>query len=65
MQDYLNNIHTLQSRFEQVSNDGGVATGTIYLSRPGKMRVTPAMASARSAPGPRSPSASSSPARPT
>jgi len=39
VQDYLNNIHTLQSRFEQVSNDGGVATGTIYLSRPGKMRV--------------------------
>lgn len=39
VQDYLNNIHTLQSRFEQVSNDGGVATGTLYLSRPGKMRV--------------------------
>ena len=39
IQDYLNNIHTLQSRFEQVSNDGGVATGTLYLSRPGKMRV--------------------------
>src|SRR5665213_468536 len=39
VQDYMNNIHTLQSRFEQVSNDGGVATGTIYLSRPGKMRV--------------------------
>jgi len=39
VQDYLNNIRTLQSRFEQVSNDGGVATGTIYLSRPGKMRV--------------------------
>jgi outer membrane lipoprotein-sorting protein len=39
VQDYMNGIHTLQSRFEQVSNDGGVATGTIYLSRPGKMRV--------------------------
>ena len=39
VQDYLNNIHTLQSRFEQISNDGGVATGTLYLSRPGKMRV--------------------------
>jgi outer membrane lipoprotein-sorting protein len=39
VQDYMNSIHTLQSRFEQVSNDGGVATGTIYLSRPGKMRV--------------------------
>jgi outer membrane lipoprotein-sorting protein len=39
VQDYLNNIHTLQSRFEQISGDGGIATGTIYLSRPGKMRV--------------------------
>jgi outer membrane lipoprotein-sorting protein len=39
VQDYLNNIHTLQSRFEQISNDGGIATGTLYLSRPGKMRV--------------------------
>jgi outer membrane lipoprotein-sorting protein len=39
VQDYLNNIHTLQARFEQISNDGGVATGTLYLSRPGKMRV--------------------------
>jgi outer membrane lipoprotein-sorting protein len=39
VQDYMNNIHTLQSRFEQISNDGGVATGTLYLSRPGKMRV--------------------------
>lgn len=39
VQTYMNNIHTLQSRFEQISNDGGVATGTIYLSRPGKMRV--------------------------
>ncbi len=39
VQDYLNNIHTLQSRFEQIADDGGIATGTIYLSRPGKMRV--------------------------
>ncbi|HKT20290.1 MAG TPA: outer membrane lipoprotein carrier protein LolA [Stellaceae bacterium] len=39
IQTYLNGIRTLQSRFEQISGDGGVATGTIYLSRPGKMRV--------------------------
>lgn len=39
IQDYLNGIRTLQSRFQQISSDGGVATGTIYLSRPGKMRV--------------------------
>ncbi|HLW37175.1 MAG TPA: outer membrane lipoprotein carrier protein LolA [Candidatus Eremiobacteraceae bacterium] len=29
----------MQSRFEQISGEGGVATGTIYISRPGKMRV--------------------------
>jgi len=39
VQDYLNNIRTLQSRFEQISGEGGIATGTIYISRPGKMRV--------------------------
>src|SRR5579864_8551433 len=39
VQDYLNNFHTLQSRFEQISGEGGIATGTIYISRPGKMRV--------------------------
>lgn len=39
VQDYLNNIRTLQSRFQQISEEGGVATGTIYISRPGKMRV--------------------------
>lgn len=39
VQEYLNNIHTLQSRFEQISGEGGIATGTIYISRPGKMRV--------------------------
>jgi outer membrane lipoprotein-sorting protein len=39
VQDYLNNIHTLQSRFQQISGEGGIATGTIYISRPGKMRV--------------------------
>lgn len=39
VQDYLNNIRTLQSRFQQISGEGGIATGTIYISRPGKMRV--------------------------
>jgi outer membrane lipoprotein-sorting protein len=39
VQDYLNGIHTLQSRFEQISGEGGIATGTLYISRPGKMRV--------------------------
>jgi len=39
VQNYLNGIRTLQSRFEQISGEGGIATGTIYISRPGKMRV--------------------------
>jgi outer membrane lipoprotein-sorting protein len=36
---YLNSIHTMKSHFAQVAQDGGVAEGTIYLQRPGKMRV--------------------------
>jgi outer membrane lipoprotein-sorting protein len=39
VQDYLNSIHTLQSRFQQFAGDGGGAAGTIYLQRPGKMRI--------------------------
>ena len=39
VQTYLNSIRTMQSRFEQVAEDGGVAAGTIYMSRPGKMRI--------------------------
>ena len=30
VQAYLNGITTLQSRFDQVADDGGVASGTIY-----------------------------------
>ena len=36
---YLNSIHTMKSHFAQVAQNGGVAEGTIYLQRPGKMRV--------------------------
>lgn len=39
VQTYLNGIHTLQSRFTQVSDQGGTANGTIYLERPGRMRI--------------------------
>lgn len=39
VQAYLNGIRTMESRFTQVSDDGGVAYGTIYLSRPSKMRI--------------------------
>jgi outer membrane lipoprotein-sorting protein len=38
-QQYLNGIRTLYSRFEQVADDGGIANGTIYLQRPGQMRI--------------------------
>ena len=39
VQQYLNGVKTLQSRFQQFTPDGGVAQGTIYLQRPGKMRI--------------------------
>lgn len=39
VQEYLNSIKTLQSRFQQYTQDGGVSSGTIYLQRPGKMRI--------------------------
>lgn len=39
VQTYLNGIHTLQSRFQQFAQDGSVSSGTIYLQRPGKMRI--------------------------
>jgi outer membrane lipoprotein-sorting protein len=39
VQTYLNDIKTLQSRFQQFSGEGGTAAGTIYLQRPGKMRI--------------------------
>ena len=39
VQDYLNGIKTLQSRFQQFTPEGGTSAGTIYLQRPGKMRI--------------------------
>ena len=39
VQTYLNDIKTLQSRFQQFTSDGGTASGTIYLQRPGRMRI--------------------------
>jgi outer membrane lipoprotein-sorting protein len=39
VQRYLNDIRSLQSRFQQFTQDGGVSSGTIYLLRPGKMRI--------------------------
>ena len=39
VESYLNGIRTMTSRFVQLAPNGGVAEGTIYLQRPGKMRV--------------------------
>jgi outer membrane lipoprotein-sorting protein len=39
IQSYLNGIHTLVSHFDQVADDGGIASGTLYLQRPGHMRI--------------------------
>lgn len=39
VEEYLNGVKTLQSKFMQVAPDGRQATGTFYLSRPGKMRL--------------------------
>jgi outer membrane lipoprotein-sorting protein len=39
VQEYLNGLVTLKSRFLQASSTGNFAEGTFYLSRPGKMRV--------------------------
>lgn len=36
---YLNDIRTLKARFLQSAPDGGIAEGTFYLSRPGKLRL--------------------------
>jgi len=39
IQNYLNGIRTLVSHFDQVADDGGIASGTLYLQRPGHMRI--------------------------
>lgn len=38
IEDYLNGITTLESRFVQVTASGGFAKGKFYLQRPGLMR---------------------------
>lgn len=38
VQAYLNGIRTLNSRFQQVSSEGGTASGQLWLARPGRMR---------------------------
>lgn len=38
IETYLNGIRTLSADFLQISQQGGIAKGKFYLSRPGKMR---------------------------
>ena len=38
VETYLNGLRTLRARFQQVAQDGAVATGTAWISRPGRMR---------------------------
>jgi outer membrane lipoprotein-sorting protein len=35
---YLNGIRTLKSTFVQVGSDGGINQGTLYISKPGRIR---------------------------
>jgi outer membrane lipoprotein-sorting protein len=35
---YLNAIHTMTARFRQSSTGGGIATGSLWMARPGRMR---------------------------
>ncbi len=39
IETYLNTIRTMKSRFLQVSSDGDYSEGTLYFSKPGKMRL--------------------------
>jgi outer membrane lipoprotein-sorting protein len=38
IEGYLNGVRTLEARFEQLGPDGGLATGKVYLQRPGRLR---------------------------
>jgi outer membrane lipoprotein-sorting protein len=39
VEGYLNGLKTLRARFLQIDNGGGTAEGTLYIARPGKLRV--------------------------
>lgn len=36
---YLNSIRTLQARFVQIAGNGSVAEGTLFIKRPGKLKL--------------------------
>jgi len=39
LETFLNSVRTVRSSFVQTSSSGHVARGTIYLSRPGRLRI--------------------------
>jgi outer membrane lipoprotein-sorting protein len=39
LEAYLNNVRTVQSTFVQTASNGSIAEGTLYLSRPDKLRI--------------------------
>lgn len=39
VEGYLNGVKTLRARFLQVDSRGGTAEGSLFISRPGKLRV--------------------------
>ena len=39
LQTYLNSVRTVRSSFVQTASNGHIAEGTLYLSRPGKLRI--------------------------
>ena len=38
LSDYINGIRTAEAAFTQISDDGAIATGTLFMRRPGRMR---------------------------
>ncbi len=36
---YLNNVRTMTARFLQSTSEGGYAEGTLFISRPGRLRI--------------------------
>lgn len=38
LSDYLNSLQTAETSFTQITDDGAISTGTLYLQRPGRMR---------------------------
>ena len=38
LSDYINGIRTAEADFTQISDDGAIATGTLFMRRPGRMR---------------------------